>query len=81
MVIIKTLFIICIALFSNNAFAKKCTSSLSKSFSISSDVGFGNNYSKSLRNNFKKYGVCIVEKSKGHPTRLGHQFVKHWIVI
>ena len=74
--VIKTLFIISIALFSTNAFAKKCTSSLSKSFSISSDVGFGNNYSKSLRNNFKKHGVCIVEKSKGHPTRLGNQSLR-----
>ena len=76
MVIIKTLFIISITLFSNNAFAKKCTSSLSKSFSISSDVGFGNQYQKSKRNNFKKYGVCIVEKSKGHPVRLGHQSLR-----
>ena len=76
MVIIKTLFIISIVLFSTNAFAKKCTSSFSKSFSISSDVGFGNQYKKSLFNNFKKHGVCIVEKSKGHPTRLGQQSLR-----
>ena len=76
MVIIKTLFIIIIVLFSTNAFAKKCTSSFSKSFSISSDVGFGNQYKKSLFNNFKKHGVCIVEKSKGHPTRLGQQSLR-----
>ena len=76
MMIIKTLFIISIVLFSTNAFAKKCTSSFSKSFSISSDVGFGNQYKKSLFNNFKKHGVCIVEKSKGHPTRLGQQSLR-----
>ena len=76
MVIIKTLFIISIVLFSTNAFAKKCTSSFSKSFSISSDVGFGNQYKKSLFNNFKKHGVCIVEKSKGHPTRLGQESLR-----
>ena len=76
MVIIKTLFTISIVLFSTNAFAKKCTSSFSKSFSISSDVGFGNQYKKSLFNNFKKHGVCIVEKSKGHPTRLGQQSLR-----
>ena len=76
MVIIKTLFIIIIVLFSTNAFANKCTSSFSKSFSISSDVGFGNQYKKSLFNNFKKHGVCIVEKSKGHPTRLGQQSLR-----
>ena len=76
MVIIKTLFIISIVLFSTNAFAKKCTSSFSKSFSITSDVGFGNSYFKSLSNNFKKHGVCIVEKSKGHPTRLGQQSLR-----
>ena len=76
MVIIKTLIIMSIALFSTNAFGEKCTSSFSKSFSISSDVGFGNKYIKSLSNNFKKYGVCIVEKSKGHPTRLGQQSLR-----
>ena len=76
MVIIKTLFIIIIVLFSTNAFANKCTSSFSKSFSISSDVGFGNQYKKSLFNNFKKHGVCIVEKSKGHPTRLGQESLR-----
>ena len=76
MVIIKTLFIISIVLFSTNAFAKKCTSSFSKKFSISSDVGFGNQYKKSLFNNFKKHGVCIVEKSKGHPTRLGQESLR-----
>ena len=76
MVIIKTLFIIIIVLFSTNAFANKCTSSFSKSFSISSDVGFGNQYKKSLFNNFKKHGVCIVEKSKGHPTRLGQKSLR-----
>lgn len=65
-----------IALFSTNAFGEKCTSSFSKSFSISSDVGFGNKYIKSLSNNFKKYGVCIVEKYKGHPTRLGQQSLR-----
>jgi len=76
MVIIKTLILISIALFSTNAFGEKCTSSFSKSFSISSDVGYGNNYFKSLSKNFKKYGVCIVERSKGHPTRLGHQSLR-----
>ena len=76
MVIIKTLFIISIALFSTNASAEKCTSSFSEKFSISSDIGFGNQYKKSKRNNFKKYGVCIVEKSKGHPVRLGHQSLR-----
>ena len=76
MVIIKKLFIIIIVLFSTNAFANKCTSSFSKSFSISSDVGFGNQYKKSLFNNFKKHGVCIVEKSKGHPTRLGQESLR-----
>ena len=76
MVIIKKLSIIIIVLFSTNAFANKCTSSFSKSFSISSDVGFGNQYKKSLFNNFKKHGVCIVEKSKGHPTRLGQQSLR-----
>ncbi|MDC3063687.1 polysaccharide lyase [Alphaproteobacteria bacterium] len=76
MVIIKTLFIISIVLFSTNAFAKKCTSSFSKSFSISSDVGFGNQYKKSLFNKLKKHGVCIVEKSKGHPTRLGQESLR-----
>ena len=76
MVIIKTLILISIALFSTNAFGEKCTSSFSKSFSLSSDVGFGNKYFKSLSNNFKKYGVCIVEKSKSHPTRLGQQSLR-----
>lgn len=76
MVIIKTLILISIALFSTNAFGEKCTSSFSKSFSISSDAGYGNNYFKSLSKNFKKYGVCIVERSKGHPARLGHQSLR-----
>lgn len=76
MVIIKTLILISIALFSTNASAEKCTSSFSKSFSLSSDVSFGNKYFKSLSNNFKKYGVCIVEKSKSHPVRLGHQSLR-----
>ena len=71
MVIIKILFIISIAFFSKNAFGENYTLSFSKSFSISSDVGFGNKYFKSLSNNLKKYGVCILEKSKGHSTRLG----------
>lgn len=75
-VIIKTIFIISIALLSTNASAEKCTTSFSKSFSISSDVGYGNSYFKSLSNNFKKYGVCIVERSNGHPTRLGHQSLR-----
>ena len=76
MVIIKTLILISIALFSTNAFGEKCTSSFSKSFSLSSDVSFGNKYFKSLSNNFKKYGVCIVEKSKSHPIRLGQQSLR-----
>ena len=67
---------ITISFFSFNAFAEKCTSGFSKSFSFTPDVGFGNQYKKSLGNNFKKHGVCIVEKSKGHPTRLGKQSLR-----
>ena len=65
-----------ISFFSFNAFAEKCTSGFSRSFSFTPDVGFGNQYKKSLGNNFKKHGVCIVEKSQGHPTRLGQQSLR-----
>ena len=65
-----------IVILSSNAFAEKCTSENSKRFSFTPDVGFGNEYKKSLGNNFKKHGVCIVEKSQGHPTRLGQQSLR-----
>ena len=75
--LIKLIFvIITISFFSFNAFAEKCTSGFSRSFSFTPDVGFGNEYKKSLGNNFKKHGVCIVQKSKGHPTRLGQQSLR-----
>jgi hypothetical protein len=64
-----------IVILSTNAFAEKC-SNFSTNFSFSSDVGFGNQYFKSLSKNFKKHGVCIVEKSNGHPTRLGQQSLR-----
>ena len=77
MVIIRRLlFIMSIVILSSNAFAEKCTSENSKRFSFTPDVGFGNEYKKSLGNNFKKHGVCIVEKSQGHPTRLGQQSLR-----
>ena len=34
------------------------------------------NIFKSQKNGFKKYGVCIVEKTKGHPTRLCQQSLR-----
>ena len=77
--LIKLIFVmITISFFSTNASAEKCTSpSISfERFKLTADVGFGNKYFKSLSNNFKKYGVCIVEKSKGHPTRLGQQSLR-----
>lgn len=84
MVLIKLIFVvITINFFSTNAFAEKCTSKFSLSFQftpdvgfVTPDVGFENQYYKSLDKNFKKHGVCIVEKSKGHPTRLGKQSLR-----
>ena len=74
MVLIKLIFVvITIIFFSTNAFAEKCTSKFNLSFQftpdvgfVTPDVGFENQYYKSLDKNFKKHGVCIVEKSKGH---------------
>ena len=63
------------ALCSTNVLAEKC-SGFGKSFTLTPDVGFGNKYFKSLSINFKKYGVCIVEKSQGYPTRLGNQSLR-----
>ena len=63
-------------LYSINSFAENCSSGFGKSFSLTSDVGFGDQYKKSLERNFKKHGVCIVEKSEGHPTRLGQQSLR-----
>ena len=60
---------------STNVLAEKC-SGFGKSFTLNPDVGFGNKYFKSLSINFKKYGVCIVEKSQGYPTRLGNQSLR-----
>ena len=61
MVIIKTLILVSIVLFSTNAFGEKCTSSFSKSFSISSDVGFGNKYVASKHFHFS-HGVYSANK-------------------
>ena len=47
-----------------------------KTFSLTPDVSFGNSYRKSLSQNFKPYGACVVEKAKGHPVRLGQQSIR-----
>ena len=74
-IIRKLLFIMSIIILSSNAFAEKC-SGFSNSFSITNDVGFGDTYRKSPVNEFKKHGVCIVNKSEEHPTRLGEQALR-----
>ncbi len=53
----------------------KCTW-FQKSFSLGPDLGFGDRYRKSLSENFKDYGVCVVKKSEGHPTRLGNKSLR-----
>ena len=53
-----------------------CTKENSRQFKLTEDVGFGNSYEKSLWYDFKPYGVCIVDKKEGHPTRLGQQSLR-----
>ena len=53
-----------------------CAKENSKKFKLTKDVGFGNTYEKSLWYDFKPYGVCIVDKNDGHPTRLGQQSLR-----
>ena len=53
-----------------------CTNEFSKKFNVTKDVGFGNTYQKNLWYGFKPYGVCIVDKNEGHPTRLGQQSLR-----
>ena len=54
----------------------KNTNNFSRNFSLEPDIGFGNNYSKSLKKNFKKYGVCKVTTDDGHPARLGRKSIR-----
>ena len=53
-----------------------CAKENSRKFKLTKDVGFGNTYKKSLWEDYKPYGVCIVDKDDDHPTRLGQQSLR-----
>ena len=64
-------------LFSHSeANATYCGETSGRGFKLTKDVGFGDSYEKSLTEDYKAYGACIVSETGQHPIRHGSQAIR-----
>ena len=60
----------------NKALAMYCGEPSGLGFNLVKDVGFGDRYEKSLSQDYKPYGACIISNSGQHPIRYGSKAIR-----
>ena len=58
------------------ALAMYCGEKPELGFNLTNDVGFGDRYEKSLSQDYKLYGACIVSETGQHPIRDGSEAIR-----